>query len=134
MILFKVFMVVTFQIKSQVWVAHHNTLWLHPTRLPCPWNSPGKNTRLGCYSFLQGIFPIQGSNPACLHCRQIMARVNYCSDFWLLFSSTSLIFRVIWIEIHISYPFYLAYFTQYCFVGIVHVAYICSLISTVVFY
>ena len=25
-------------------------------------NSPGKNTRVGCYAFLQGIFPTQGSN------------------------------------------------------------------------
>ena len=29
---------------------------LLPTRLLCPWNSPGKNTRVGCYSLLQGIF------------------------------------------------------------------------------
>ena len=36
-------------------------------RLPCPWDSPGKNTRVGCHAFLQGIFPTQGSNP-CLPC------------------------------------------------------------------
>ena len=29
----------------------------------CSWNSPGKNTGLGSRSHLQGIFPIQGSNP-----------------------------------------------------------------------
>ena len=34
-----------------------------PTRLLCPWNSPGKNTGVGCHSVLQGIFPTQGSNP-----------------------------------------------------------------------
>ena len=28
----------------------------------CPWNSPGKNTGLGCHSLLQGIFPTQGLN------------------------------------------------------------------------
>ena len=28
----------------------------------CPWNSPGKNTRVGCHSLLQGIFLTQGSN------------------------------------------------------------------------
>ena len=27
------------------------------------WNTPGKNTRVGCHSLLQGIFPTQGSNP-----------------------------------------------------------------------
>ena len=35
-------------------------LWL--TRLLCPWDSPGKNTGMGCYTLLQGIFLIQGSN------------------------------------------------------------------------
>ena len=35
-------------------------LW--PTRLLCPWNSPGKNTGVGSPSLLQGIFLIQGSN------------------------------------------------------------------------
>ena len=28
----------------------------------CPLNSPGRNTGVGCYFLLQGIFPIQGSN------------------------------------------------------------------------
>ena len=36
---------------------------LYPAKLLCPWNSPGKNTGLGCHSLLQGIFPTQGSNP-----------------------------------------------------------------------
>ena len=40
---------------------------LQPTRLLCPWNSPGKNTGMGCHPLLQGIFPIQGSNPHLLH-------------------------------------------------------------------
>ena len=35
---------------------------LQPTRLLCPWDSPGKNTGLGCRFLLQGIFPTQGSN------------------------------------------------------------------------
>ena len=29
-----------------------------PTRLPCPWGSPGKNTAMGCHALLQGIFLI----------------------------------------------------------------------------
>ena len=41
-----------------------------PTRLLCPWNSPGKKTGVGCHFFLQGIFPTQESNPGLLHCRQ----------------------------------------------------------------
>ena len=31
--------------------------WLYPARLLCPWNSPGKNTGVGCHALLQGIFP-----------------------------------------------------------------------------
>ena len=33
----------------------------------CPWDFPGTNTRVGCHSLLQGIFPNQGSNPGLLH-------------------------------------------------------------------
>ena len=42
-----------------------NSLWPHglePTRFLCPLDFPGKNTGVGCHFFLQGIFPIQGSN------------------------------------------------------------------------
>ena len=35
-------------------------LW--PARLLCPWDSPGKDTGMGCHFLLQGIFPIQGLN------------------------------------------------------------------------
>ena len=37
---------------------------LHPTRLLCPWDSPGKNTGVGSHALLQGIFPTQGLNIA----------------------------------------------------------------------
>ena len=40
-------------------------LW--PIRLLCPWDSPGKNTGLGCHALLQGIFPTQKSSPCLLH-------------------------------------------------------------------
>ena len=43
---------------------HQDTHGLQPSRLLCPWNSPGKNTGV----FLQGIFPTQ-KNP-CLLCLQ----------------------------------------------------------------
>ena len=35
-------------------------------------DSLGKNTRVGCYALLQGIFPTQGPNPGLLHCRCIL--------------------------------------------------------------
>ena len=40
---------------------------LQPARLLCPWDSPGKNTGVGCHALLQGIFPTQGLNPLLLH-------------------------------------------------------------------
>ena len=36
---------------------------LQPTRLFCPWDSPGKNTGMSCHFHLQGIFSTQGSKP-----------------------------------------------------------------------
>ena len=40
---------------------------LQPTRLICPWDSPGKNTGVSCHFFLQKIFPDQGLNLCLLH-------------------------------------------------------------------
>ena len=40
---------------------------LQSARLLCPWDSPGKNTGVGCRDLLQGIFPSQGSNPCLLY-------------------------------------------------------------------
>ena len=33
------------------------TLWVVARHALCPWDSPGKNTKVGCHFFLQGIFP-----------------------------------------------------------------------------
>ena len=43
------------------------SIYLQPSRLLCPWDSPGKNTGLDCHALLQGIFPTQESNPGLLH-------------------------------------------------------------------
>ena len=51
-----------------------DSLWPHGlqlTRLLCPWNFPGRNTRMGNRTLLQGIFPVQGSNPGLTRCSQI---------------------------------------------------------------
>ena len=40
---------------------------LSPAWLLCPWDSPGKNTRVDCLALLQGIFLTQESNPHLLH-------------------------------------------------------------------
>ena len=37
--------------------------------LPCPWDSPGKNTGVGCHFLLHGVFHTQGSNSHLLYCQ-----------------------------------------------------------------
>ena len=64
-------------------------LW--PSKLLCPWDSPGNNTGVGSLSLLQGISPTRESNLGLLHCRQILSRlshqgspcVNYTSNSFL---------------------------------------------------
>ena len=50
---------------------------LQLARLPCPWNSPGKNTRVGCHSLPQGTFSNQGLNLRLLHCGQILYHLSH---------------------------------------------------------
>ena len=54
---------------------------LQPARVLCPWNSPGKNTGVGCHSLLQGIFLTQGSDPRLLNCRQILYHPSHHGDY-----------------------------------------------------
>ena len=44
---------------------------------PPSWNSPDKNTGVGCLSFLQGIFPTQGLNPGLPHCRRMLYQLSH---------------------------------------------------------
>ena len=46
-------------------------------RFICPWDSPGKNTGVGCRFLLQGIFPTQESNTGLLHCKQFLYQLSY---------------------------------------------------------
>ena len=61
-------------------------------------DSPGMNTGVGCHACLQGLFPIQGSNPGLPHCRRILCHLNYKGSqtvsFWL-FTSAELYVNVI---------------------------------------
>ena len=49
-----------------------------PSRLPCSWYFPDKNTAVGCHFFLQGIFPIQGSNSHPLHLLHWRVDSSHC--------------------------------------------------------
>ena len=64
---------------------------LQPSRLLCPWNFPGKNTRGGCHFLLQEIFLTQGlDRSSCISCigRQIPYHCttweahSWCSSGW----------------------------------------------------
>ena len=50
---------------------------LEPTRLLCPWDTPGKNTGVGCRSLLQEIFLSQGIDQGFPHCRQAIYHQNH---------------------------------------------------------
>ena len=50
---------------------------LRPHGLYRPWNSSGQDTEVGSLSLLQGIFPIQGSNPALPYCRQLLYQLSH---------------------------------------------------------
>ena len=51
--------------------------WTVACRLLSLWNSPGKNTGMGCHFLLQGIFPIQSSEPGLLYLRQIPYHLSH---------------------------------------------------------
>ena len=44
-----------------------NLMDCSPVRLLCPWDSPGKNTRVGCHALLQGEMPELGFKPESQH-------------------------------------------------------------------
>ena len=50
---------------------------LQPHELCSPWNSPGQYTGVCSCSFLQGIFPTQGSNPDLPHWRHILYQLSH---------------------------------------------------------
>ena len=50
---------------------------LRPHGLYNPYNSLGQKTGVGSLSFLQGIFPTQGSNPGFLHCKQMLYPLSH---------------------------------------------------------
>ena len=57
-----------------------DTLWTVATRLPCPWDSPGKNPEVGCHFLLQGIFLTQGPNPHLLNWQADSLPLNHLGN------------------------------------------------------
>ena len=82
----------TYAKKVKLWVALLcSTLCDHMNpRLLCTWNSPGKNTGVGCHSLLQGIFLTQGSNPGLMHCRQTLYSLSHNAQiYWYVYLSVT---------------------------------------------
>jgi len=78
-------------------------LWLHgplPSRLLCPWDSPGKNTGVGCHFLFQGIFPTQGLMPHLLHCRWICCQ-------WATREALSIVYVVYIVYVYCTYIYYM---------------------------
>ena len=63
-----------------------DSLQLQTIRLHCPWDSPGKNTGVGCHFLLQGVFLAQRSSPCLLqllhwqagYCHLVLHSVKFC--------------------------------------------------------
>ena len=53
-----------------------------PTRLLCPWDSPGKNTGVGCHTLLQGIFQVLGLNLRSLKSPELVGMYFTSSSTW----------------------------------------------------
>ena len=53
------------------------TPWTVAHQVPHPWDSPGKNTGVGCHFLLQELFLTQGSNSGLPHCRQTLYHLSH---------------------------------------------------------
>ena len=89
---------------------------LQPSRILCPWDSPHKNTGVGCYSLLQGIFPAQVSNLGRPNCRQILSCLSHQGSLYKITSHCLKTYKIS--IVHISYilisiPLSLHSFSQY---------------------
>ena len=94
-----------------------DSFWPH--ELSSPWNSPGRNTGLDSLSFLQRIFPTQGSNPDLLHSRQINtncgiseASVKKKNIYIYIFYNTYIYHIYVYICICALYIFVYMYYMQ----------------------
>ena len=62
-------------------------MWTHgwqPARTFCPWDFPGKNTRVGCHFLLQESFRTQGSNLRLLHWQADFLQLSHQRSICLL--------------------------------------------------
>ena len=67
------------------------TPWTGAYQAPHPWDSPGKNTGVGCHFLCQGIFLTQGLSLA----SPALAGGFFTTDFNLLLTSPNNILRIL---------------------------------------
>ena len=116
-------------------LSYADSLWPHglqPTRLLCPWNSPGKNTVVSCHFLLQGIFPTQGLNQSLLglpalagglFIRWIIHQVDYSTTWKALFHSVV----HVWLhKVSSCFPERLHHFTFQSLIWEAHALYLCN--------
>ena len=58
----------------------------------CLWNSPGKNTGVGCHFILQGNFATQELNQGLLYYKQILYHLSHLGSPFYLFNSAKFFF------------------------------------------
>ena len=79
---------------TQLWPTHCDSMDCGPSRLLCPWDFPGKNTKVGCHFLLQRISLTQGSNSDLLHCRQILYHLSHQeSGLTVVHNTTTMCYR-----------------------------------------
>ena len=83
-----------------------------PTLCNCPWDSPGKNSTVGCHALLQGTFLIQGKNLS------LLTLICFGDRFFTSVTSTSCCPATKWCPIlhhsmpHFPVPHHLLEFAQ----------------------
>ena len=61
---------------------HDSMDYSPPGRLPCPWDSSGKNTEVGCHALLEGNLPDPGIQPVSLTSPALAGRFITTSAIW----------------------------------------------------
>ena len=79
---------------------------LQLVRLLCPWESPGKSTRVGCHALLQEIFPAQGSSLHLLLCQVDSLPTEPPGKPLILHSRVFFVFFFSFVNIFLGYPIF----------------------------
>ena len=85
-----------------------------PTRLPCPRDSPGKNTRVGCHFQRMKVKSESEVAQSCLTLSNLMDCSPSGSSIYRIFQARVLEWVAITLASHISYDFILSFLLDFC--------------------